>query len=63
MKVTALKKIGAHRVGETFEVTAKQASVLILAKLAMPADDLTDPPRLRRTYRRRDLQAESTESS
>jgi hypothetical protein len=63
VQVTALKKIGPHPIGQTFAVTPKEARVLILAKLALPAEEVPEPePRLRRTYRRRDMQAELPES-
>ncbi len=58
MKLIALKPLPSAQVGETFEVPENQGHVLKILGWAKEADP--EQSRSRRTYRRRDLQAEAT---
>lgn len=71
MKVTPVKKFGKYRVGEEFELPEKTArpfikagrirAVIVEAAIEVEATEVEISPRTgqpKRTYRRRDMQAE-----
>jgi hypothetical protein len=60
MKVKAIRRIQHHQIGDVFQVSASVGKVLILLRLAVPANDEEPPPDAtrRRRYRRRDMEAE-----
>lgn len=58
MKLVALKRFSSRvPTGATFDIPDRDARVLIAAKVAKPYDE--EPERKRRTYRRRDLTADT----